>query len=238
MTQPEYVPPEYGKEGFNCPSCQAYSHQSWNEIISKGPRTFGFFTGLRKLTPESVVFSQPVNNYLTENAGAISSCYKCLAPAYWIEGVMIYPSTSVAPLPNPDMPTDVMKIYKEARAINSLSPRASAALLRLALEELLPQVGAKKAGIDKMIGELVGNGIPKEIEQALDGMRVIGNEAIHPGVIDVEENPEIVAALFRVLNFIVDRMITQKNDINDIYKHIPQNKLDGIIERNQKASKQ
>lgn len=85
---------------------------------------------------------------------------------------------------------------------------------------------------------MVGNGIPKEIEQALDGMRVIGNEAIHPGVIDVEENPEIVAALFRVLNFIVDRMITQKNDINDIYKHIPPNKLDGIIERNQKASKQ
>lgn len=42
------------------------------------------------------------------------------------------------------MPLEVKVIYDEARAVLNISPRSSAALLRLGLEMLLPHLGAKK----------------------------------------------------------------------------------------------
>lgn len=236
MTESKYIPPKYGEAGFNCPNCSMYSHQDWTEILSTGLRS-QLKSGLQRKSPV-IANGIHVNNYHIENEGAISKCYQCNKPAYWIKGILVYPRISQVPSSNPDMPENVKKIYEEAREISSLSPRASAALLRLALEKLLPQVGAKEAKIDKMIGELVGNGIPKEVEKALDGMRVIGNEAVHPGTIDIQDNPDIASALFKLLNFIVDRMITQKKDIEEIYDLIPESKLQGITDRNKNAVKE
>lgn len=236
MIQSQYVPPKYGEAGFNCPNCGIYSHQEWTEIIPGGIKS-QLSTGLRRKSPAAVSVTH-VNDHLINNEGVISKCYQCYKPAYWVKGVLVYPRTSQVPPPNPDMPENVMEIYLEAREISPLSPRASAALLRLALEILLPQVGAKQDKIDKMIGQLVGEGIPKEVEKALDGVRVIGNEAVHPGTIDVEDNPDIAFALFKLLNFIVDRMITQKKDIEEIYNLIPENKLKGITNRNKNAIKE
>lgn len=236
MSQSNYIPPTYGESGFNCPNCGIYSHQDWTEILSNSLKC-QLSSGLRRKSPV-IVGGNHVNDYHIDNDGVISKCYQCNKPAYWVKGALVYPRVSQVPSPNPDMPENVMEIYEEAREISSLSPRASAALLRLALEKLLPQVGAKEAKIDKMIGELVGNGIPKEVEKALDGVRVIGNEAVHPGTIDIQDNPDIVSALFKLLNFIVDRMITQKKDIEEIYDLIPESKIQGITNRNKNAVKE
>lgn len=159
----------------------------------------------------------------------------CEKISVWLDGEMIYPVEAIAPLPSPDMPEDVTEIYNEARTISPLSPTASAALLRLALERLLPQVGAKKAKIDIMIGELVSKGLPKEVEKALDSLRVIGNEAVHPGTINLKVNAEVSITLFKLLNVVVDRMITQQKEIDDMYSLIPGTKRKGIEVRNNKA---
>lgn len=231
----QYVSPKYGEEGFNCPSCQAYSHHYWHEVKENGKEEYIILSFLRKVSITASVPTNQINGYLISNKLALSTCFKCTASAYWVGGEMIYPSISLAPPANPDMPESVIEIYQEARKISSLSPRASAALLRLALEKLLPQIGAKKSNIDTMIGELVGKGLPIEVEKALDGLRVIGNEAVHPGTIDVQDSSDITAALFKLLNFVVDRMITQKKAIDEIYDLIPETKIQGIVNRNQKA---
>jgi Domain of unknown function (DUF4145) len=230
--QQHYVPPAYGSNSFNCPNCFAFSQQNWYEVRFDDRKGDYFLED--GLTP-SPIPDLGINGFQINNLLAISVCYQCDEVALWIKGEMVYPRSSMAPLPNPDMPEDVKKIYNEAREVSSLSPRASAALLRLALEMLLPQVGAKKDKIDNMIGELVGKGLPKEVEKALDSLRVIGNEAVHPGTIDIDDNADVAFALFKLLNFVVDRLITQQKEIDEIYSLIPEEKLKGINRRNNRV---
>ncbi|AQQ55568.1 DUF4145 domain-containing protein [Planococcus lenghuensis] len=237
----KFIPPTYGKSGFSCPHCSVFSQQDWYEIeYNQHDMDYILSANLREKNYTSL--DAPNNGggsgYMINNLAAMSKCYTCDKPAFWIRGKIIYPKSPVAPLPNPDMPEDVAKVYREAREVSPLSPTASTALLRLALEKLLPQVGAKKSGIDTMIGELVGQGLPKEVEKALDSLRVIGNEAVHPGTIDLHDNQEVALALFKLLNFVVDRMITQKKEIDEIYELIPEEKLKGIERRNDKVLKE
>lgn len=237
----QYAPPTYGENAFNCPTCSAYTQQEWYEIKLSPSNTLEYeaAAGLREVdfsTLQSWEASKE-NGYLADNLSAVSKCFVCEEVSVWIEGKIVYPNASLAPLPSPDMPEDVAKIYTEARTVSALSSTASTALLRLAVEKLLPQVGAKKAKIDVMIGELVSKGLSKEVEKALDSLRVIGNEAVHPGTIDLQDNNDVSIALFKLLNVVVDRMITQPNEINEIYSLLPENKLKGIADRNSKALK-
>lgn len=235
----QYFPPRYGEKSFSCPTCSAYTQQHWYEIKLFGPNVveYNAFAGLREVQDDigETWDSIKENGYFADNLSAVSKCLVCEEVSVWVEGKIVYPLTHLAPLPNLDMPEDVMKIYVEARKVSTLSPTASTALLRLALEKLLPQVGAKKAKIDTMIGDLVSQGLPKEVEKALDSLRVIGNEAVHPGTIDLEDNTDVSIALFKLLNVVVDRMITQKREIDEIYSLIPENKLKGIEDRNNRA---
>lgn len=230
VMQQNIVEPLYGESNFNCPKCFAYAHQKWYQVLDQ-------FDGVKfsRQLDESPTETVGVNGFFTANHVALSLCASCEEMSYWKKGKLVYPIKSMAPLPNEDMPEDVQRIYNEAREVSALSPRAATALLRLALEKLLPQVGATKSSIDKMIGELVGKGLPKEVEKALDSLRVIGNEAVHPGTIDLEDNDGVAHALFKIMNMVVDRMITQQKEIDEIYSLIPESKLEGIEKRNQKA---
>jgi len=240
--QSKYTPPEYGESKFNCPNCGAFSHQQWLEIIDEHSQmgsSIELSNFLRKLMnevyypeEEEELFSSSINGFLTNNYVAISLCYQCKETGIWINGNMVYPLPTPIPSPNQDMPDDVKKLYEEARKVSTLSPMASTAMLRLALEKLLPQIGADKGNIDSMIGQLVSNGLPKEVEKALDSLRVIGNEAVHPGTIDINDNADMAFALFKLLNFVVDRMITQLKEIDEIYELLPEGKRKGIEKRN------
>lgn len=229
--QHDFVVPLYGENNFNCPYCFAFAHQTWYRTQYNVNLELSLFEGLMR----SSEFENNVNGFSVNNFVALSYCTSCKEMAYWKDGELVYPIACLAPLPNKDMPEDVREIYNEAREVSALSSRAATALLRLALEKLLPQVGAKKDSIDKMIGELVGKGLPKEIEKALDILRVIGNEAVHPGTIDLDDNPNVSYALFKIMNIVVDRMITQQKEIDDVYSLIPENKLAGIEKRNEKV---
>src|SRR5258708_22812888 len=99
---------------------------------------------------------------------------------------------AVNPLQLTDMPEDVADDYNEARAIFVSSPRSSAALLRLALQKLCKHLGEPGKDLNTDIGALVAKGLPTQIQQALDVIRVIGNNAVHPGQIDIREEKELV----------------------------------------------
>ncbi len=151
-----------------------------------------------------------------------------IAYYYWEK---LYPIASKAPEPSPDLPDDIIKIYKEASVVLPYSPRASAALLRLVLQKLCISLGLKGNNINEDIGELVKTGLSPKVQQALDTVRVIGNNAVHPGHIDVDDSPEIALTLFKLINFIVEEMITRPREIGEIYSTLPQSQLDQIRRR-------
>jgi hypothetical protein len=134
-----------------------------------------------------------------------------------------------------DMPQAIWPEWREAEQILQDSPRGSAALLRLAVQKLLPVLGAKPDDINKMIGELVASGtISKTLQQALDVLRVIGNEAVHPGTIDLNDDRPTAVSLFSLINVIVEKAITEPRQVDELYAKLPPGKLEGIQQRDKK----
>lgn len=135
-------------------------------------------------------------------------------------------------MPNPDLPDAVMRDYLEAREVLDCSPRAAAALLRLAVQRLCSELGqSTKGNLDQAIGNLVKNGLPVSVQQALDGVRVVGNNAVHPGVIDLNDSREFAVVLFDLVNHIADRMISEPKRIAEIYAKLPQAAREAIERR-------
>ncbi len=144
---------------------------------------------------------------------------------------MVYSDITLAPPAHDRMPEAVKKEYDEAAAVLSKSPPAAAALLRLSIELLLKEINAPGKTINDQIGGLVKQGLKKSIQRALDSVRVIGNEAVHPGMIDLRDTPEVAQAIFRLVNIIVDRMISEDAEIDEINALIPASKQAGITQR-------
>ncbi len=161
----------------------------------------------------------------------ISKCKSCNRIAAWFQGKLVFPDVITAPLPNSDMPETIKNDFEEARTISTRSPRGACALLRLCVEKLCIHLGEESGDLSAKIGNLVTRGLRPEIQQSLDAVRVIGNEAVHPGELDVGDNPEIANALFSLVNLIVQTMITDPKKAQVIFDKIPQNKKDGIEQR-------
>lgn len=137
------------------------------------------------------------------------------------------------PSPNEDMPEDIKKLYIEASEVLSVSPRASAALSRLAIDQLTTKLNPNGKSLNHRISNLVKKGLPEKIQKALDAVRVIGNNAVHPGEIKFEEDSsEISITLLQLINVIVDYVISQPKQINQIYETLPKDALEAIEKRN------
>jgi endogenous inhibitor of DNA gyrase (YacG/DUF329 family) len=203
----KYVEPGFQVAGFNCPNCGTFSNQTWEETY---------------ILRHGGVVQQ--NIY-------ISHCQYCGKISIWYEKELIYPDKASAPLPSEDLPQECYQDYMEARSIYNKSPRAAAALLRLVVQKLCAALGGKGKNINDDIKTLVGNGLPVTIQQSLDIVRVIGNNAVHPGQIDLNDKPEIAIALFKLINIIVEKMITDPKKINEIYNILPGDAIKSIEKR-------
>lgn len=64
----------------------------------------------------------------------------------------------------------------------------------------------------------------------LDVVRVIGNNAVHPGELDIRDDPEIAGKLFKLVNMVVDAMISRPKSIEDLYNDLGP-KMHSAIER-------
>jgi hypothetical protein len=108
---------------------------------------------------------------------------------------MVIPSDAPVEPQHPDLPEDCSVDYREARDIFTKSPRAAAALLRLSIQKLMPHLGEKGANINDDIKSLVSKGLSITVQQSLDFCRVVGNNAVHPGEIDINDSPEVALTL-------------------------------------------
>ncbi|USI88072.1 hypothetical protein LZ086_01570 [Acinetobacter johnsonii] len=70
------------------------------------------------------------------------------------------------------------------------------------------------------------------MQQALDLLRVVGNNAVHPGQIDLDDNNDIAMKLFHLLNYIANEMITKPKELDFLYSSIiPEETKQHIKER-------
>ena len=148
------------------------------------------------------------------NLDFVTICNKC---TIWKGGKLIYPYSGSAPIPNPDLPNEIKCDYEEARSIVELSPRGAVALLRLCVEKLCKELGEEGKNINTDIKNLVAGGLPLKMQQALDSVRVIGNNAVHPGQLDITDDTETAYKLFGFVNIIADILITQPKQIDEFY---------------------
>jgi hypothetical protein len=165
----------------------------------------------------------------------LSRCFNCHEFSVWMHDKLLFPESRYGALPNPDMPENVKPDYEEASKILNLSPRGAAALLRLAIQKLCAELGEKGKNINDDIANLVKKGLSPIVQQALDSVRVIGNEAVHPGTIDLKDDTGTAAELFGLVNIIVEQMISIPKHVKQIYEKLPEDKKKAIAERDEKS---
>lgn len=144
---------------------------------------------------------------------------------------MIIPAEAPVAPPHPDTPLNILGEYQEARSIFAISPRAAVALLRLAIQKLMIELGEKGENINADIKSLVAKGLPVQVQQAFDYCRVVGNNAVHPGEINLNDTPEMGQHLFNMINFIVEDRITRPKQIAALYAKLPEASREAIDKR-------
>lgn len=217
-----YVLAAFRISSFHCPHCKTYALQHWYTRTQ----------GIDPMEPYTVTWSG--SRYTLDNLSA-SLCSKCGKYCLWLEGKLLYPNSSIAPFPEKNMPEDVKSDFLEARDIVNASPRGAAALLRLALQKLMLHLGENGKDLNEDIGNLVKKGLPERIQKAPDVIRVLGNNAVHPGRIDLKDDIDTALILFVLLNMIVDLMITQPKKIEELYGKIPTSTQNAIAKRDSKT---
>jgi hypothetical protein len=210
----KFIPPERGVRSFTCPHCGVLSRQYTYSVSDKA--------------------LGGNNGYSSSDWISSSVCEHCNEATLWHGYAMIYPNRGSAPQPNPDMPADVLADYEEAATIAGQSPKAAAALLRLSIQRLCVHLGGEGKNINADIGTLVKNGLPPIVQKSLDVVRVIGNNAVHPGQIDTD-SAEMVGHLFHLVNLITETMISTPAKVEALYGSLPTGALDGIAKRDAEA---
>jgi hypothetical protein len=204
----KHYPPEFEKEEFNCIHCGVFARQNWEQV-----RTASRFIGY-----------------------SLCTCVHCNKTSLWKNDTetILDPMATIYMPSHEEMPDQIKVIYDEALSVVDLSPKASAALLRLAIQNLMPLIGANIGKLDKDIAKLVAEGLPQEIQQALDFCRVIGNNAVHPNELNLDDTPEMAHAMFEMLNFIVEEKISKPKRVKELFSRLPTGALEAIEKRDKK----
>ena len=258
-------PPSISATAFDCPHCGAFTTQLWHELYAdqindetrvpsvpdheardriaekkdlEADQKEQYLRFIDKILAGMVLLERNQNRSYTYNNVYnlyLSECYNCKKIAVWVHGNLVFPAQRSGALPNTDLPDELVSDFEEARAIVGSSPRGAAALMRLVVQKLCAHLGEKGKNIDDDIASLVAKGLNPLVQKALDVVRVIGNEAVHPGTIDLKDDRDTALRLFELVNAIADQMITHPKTVQEMYDQLPAGKLAAIEARNDKA---
>jgi Domain of unknown function (DUF4145) len=261
MTTSKHIEPTLGVDSFSCPHCGAISHQTWFRLfLSDPPKNYRptvithgkisfpkpndddadekaiknvreFIARLKK--HPVTYFGHGHTEYLESELVnvAVSLCFSCKGFSLWVEDKLFYPVRNSEIIAHEEMPDAIKEDFDEAASIVDKSPRGAAALLRLCIQKLMPELGETGKDLNEDIASLVKKGLEPEIQRALDILRVIGNNAVHPGQIDLKDNKAMAIKLFEMLNLIVERRIATPNKIGSLFEGLPATALEQIENR-------
>jgi hypothetical protein len=257
--------PALGERSFGCPNCGAVAHQTWYNLFLSGyekdtspsiPDNDALERIESELGPDAHhslrdyfqkrLLRKPFHDdrdqsiwlrSQLENVYA-SQCYSCNHYSIWVADELVYPHQTYSVTPAEDMPDDVKIDFLEAASIVDVSARGAAALLRLCVQKIVVVLGGKGENLNDDIGKLVEQRlVPGSIQQALDVVRVVGNNAVHPGVIDFKDNKAIAGKLFGLVNVIVETTIAGPKHVKNIYESIvPEGVRKAIEKRDTRTS--
>ena len=69
------------------------------------------------------------------------------------------------------------------------------------------------------------------MQQSLDIVRVVGNESVHPGVMDLKDDSDTALQLLELVNAIADQMISHPKKVKTMYAKLPEEKRKAIERR-------
>jgi len=224
-----YVPPGPHKQSFTCPRCGVLAQQKWYPLrydprnwiawisewaqaisIERDYSSFNQFLSRVSELPSALTPVVESQNHLT-----IAFCQHCYGFTLWLGDAMIYPQVGEAPPPHEEMPPQIRKLYEEARGVLPASPRASAALLRVALEGLLEEAGYKQGRLADRLQKAHEDGkLSASTYKVAETLRYAGNAAVHyePWKIDPsqgEEDREMVYHLFTFVNDVTEELVAK-----------------------------
>lgn len=219
---PSNSPPDPGRNMYCCPHlfCGAFAHQIHGDLWirlegDEGPSMVdGWLAHQCQACRQWILWRR------ARQVGAIEQ-----------EWHLVYPLAAIGPSPNLDMPPAVRELYVEAQEVAAISARSAAALLRLALQVLIDDLVTGSGSINDKIGDLVGRGLHPQTQQAMDILRVVGNNAVHPGQLSLNDDPELVPSLFMLVNIVVEQMISRPRHIQSLYDALPPGNRQAINRR-------
>lgn len=255
------IPPSISETAFSCPHCGAYTTQYWCKVggssLSKNSTPiFPDDERIKKLQEDTNMSTEGKSNLLKQikkfNSGLVfisndyfngdytiynlnfSICYNCNEISIWVHKNLIFPVQKYGIAPNTDLPEDIIHDFEEARTIINYSPRGACALLRLCIQKLLIHLGESGKTLDQDIKNLVSKGLHPLIQRSLDIIRVIGNEAVHPGKLDLKDDRDTANELLMLINSIAEQMISHPKKVEEIYEKLPPEKRNAIEIRDNK----
>lgn len=202
--------PRFKSARFTCvhSSCRAAAEHGWSHVAC----------------------SFPGRPNLVESMN-MARCGACGRHSLWIEGALGWPLDCVGDPPHPDMPAEVGTLHREAQYVAAISPRGAAALQRLALQTLLDALVPEGGGLNDKIGRLVEQGITKETQQAMDVVRIVGNNGAHPGEINLSEDGALIPSLCKLMNMIIHDLVARPRIVDEFYESLPPGAREAVVRR-------
>ena len=224
--------PKLNSMNFKCPYCGVLAQQNWKNsrgIIDWFTNSIEhYYLNYRRRVSSTVQeiienfilsyvseLQNDRNNFLSEEFN-FSICQNCECTTVWYKKDFVFPRQFPVDQPNEDLDEKIKDLYREAATIFQDSPRAAAALLRVSIELLFKQLG-QKGSLKDCIDELKEKGLSSKIIDALDICRLIGNHAVHPSRIDLEEEPDKVKFIFSLVNDIAEELVTKPRKMAENY---------------------
>lgn len=217
--------PEFKSDAFHCPTCGTYAHMVWDDLFTRKGRQTLYYEAICSKCENTNLWR--LTHFVDGQFGRFDE-----------KAELTYPDFGFAALPAEDMPEDVKTDYVEAARIFSRSPRGAAALLRLGLQKLCKHLGQDGENINNDIRSLASKNIlPPLVVKVADTVRIMGNNAVHPGEMSDEDFDHVASKMFDLLNFIVKKGITEPKELEALYSLTPEKPRKDAETKDAKANK-
>lgn len=221
------------ESGFICPKCgrdAQHMRVPLTVLVQDGHSTYyAPFSDNRTHELLANVLAPPTHSSGTQWIATV--CMGCRQGSVWRDGELVYPRPAAEVTPHPDLPDLARDLFLEATGVLPISRRAAAALARASLEALLKErkPDSKAKDLNERVGE-IKHEIREPLWKVLTTLRVVGNDALHDGVIAVHvdgSDAGTVTPLLQAINMLVEELVTQPRKANELYIQLSEGKRAG-----------